>query len=184
MATSDATERTDPRGTAALRVVAGPGTEGRRRPTPAPARARMDAARAVRECARPGCRASARATLSFAYAGRVAVLAGLADQVAPQTYDLCGTHAARTTPPRGWALEDRRPVEERQPTHAADPIAGLGGDRTVAVLAEALRSRSGIPSREVSDDPVAAPTLPDPVVAPVRATAETRPPLAARERPS
>ncbi len=94
---------------------------------------------AERPCARPGCPASARATLTFRYATREAWLARLTDEPSPQAYDLCVAHASRTQPPHGWELRDRRPEEDRQPDVPPATPADLGGDRTVAVLAAALR---------------------------------------------
>jgi hypothetical protein len=92
-----------------------------------------------RPCARPGCSTSARATLSFRYAAQEAVLEVLLPEARPQTYDLCLDHAARTTPPRGWQLRDRRPEDERRPVDPSLPPPDLGGDRTVAVLAAVSR---------------------------------------------
>jgi phosphomannomutase len=68
---------------------------------------------AERPCARPSCPAPARATLSFSYATAEAHLDRLSDAADPQRYDLCARHAARTEPPRGWDLVDRRPDEDR-----------------------------------------------------------------------
>lgn len=92
-----------------------------------------------RPCARPGCPAPARATLTFRYASREAWLARLADEPTPQAYDLCAPHASRTRPPHGWELRDRRPEEDREPDVPPITPADLGGERTVAVLAAALR---------------------------------------------
>lgn len=91
---------------------------------------------AGRPCSRPGCPSPARATLTFAYGTRDARLQALTEQPSPQAYDLCGSHADRTTPPHGWSLHDDRPSED-----ALDGSGSveLGGERTVAVLAAALR---------------------------------------------
>jgi hypothetical protein len=96
---------------------------------------------AERPCARPSCPAPARATLSFSYATAEAHLDRLSDQADPQRYDLCARHATRTEAPRGWALVDRRPDEDRVEVEAP-PITSreLGSDETVAVLAAALRA--------------------------------------------
>jgi hypothetical protein len=107
---------------------------------------------AVRPCARPGCPSPARATLSFRYASREAWVEPLGDEAVPATYDLCASHADRTRPPHGWRLVDHRPDED-QATATGLP-ADLGGERTVAVLAAALRA--------VPDTPEAAPAPPDP----------------------
>lgn len=95
---------------------------------------------AQRPCARPGCPAPARATLTFTYHDQVAVIDRLLERAEPQTYDLCASHASRTRPPHGWTLRDRRPEEERK--HSVPPSlpVDLGSERTVAVLAAALRA--------------------------------------------
>jgi len=132
-----------------------------------------------RTCARPACEAPAVATLSFSYAERQVDLAPLAEQREPQTYDLCTAHAARTRPPHGWQLRDRRPEDTRQPDVRPSVPADLGGDRTVAVLAAALRAVPGA----VSEDAAPAPTaeiVPDP--APVASSAGPARPVPAAER--
>jgi PAS domain-containing protein len=151
----------------------------------------------VRPCSRPSCTTPAAATLTFRYGTREAWIERLADRVDPQSYDLCVTHAARTHPPEGWQLRDRRPEGERRPAEPHPTPVDLGGDRTVAVLAAALRS---VPD-PVSEDAVAGPTEVDRAVATigtaagtmVQATAEAapapaepptapRPPLVVRDR--
>ena len=97
---------------------------------------------------RPGCPTPARASLSFRYGTREAWLERLSDEPRPESYDLCGSHAARTRPPHGWQLRDRRPREEQVDAEPPTPPDGLGGEQTVAVLAAALRS---VPS-DVSAD--------------------------------
>ncbi|MFP4634968.1 MAG: DUF3499 family protein [Nitriliruptoraceae bacterium] len=94
---------------------------------------------ADRRCARPDCRAEARATLTFSYSDQQAVLTGLTADRRPQTYDLCPQHAARTSAPYGWQLRDDRPEDQRRPVDAPVVPADLGSDHTVAVLAAALR---------------------------------------------
>lgn len=61
-----------------------------------------------RMCARPGCSATAAATLTYDYAARAAWVGGLADEAHPMAYDLCGDHADGLSVPHGWALQDRR----------------------------------------------------------------------------
>lgn len=107
-----------------------------------------------RPCSRPSCTAEAAATLTFRYGTREAWIERLAERTAPQAYDLCVTHAARTHPPEGWHLRDRRPEDERRPAEPHTTPVDLGGDRTVAVLAAALRS---VPD-PVSEDAIAGPT--------------------------
>jgi hypothetical protein len=113
------------------------------RPVPAPVQ---------RRCARPSCAATAQATLVFAYDTRVAMLASLAAENIPQAYDLCGLHATRTRAPRGWTLEDRRAPDDPGVVGPTSLSTDLGGDRTVAVLAAALRA---VPD-PVSEDAVGA----------------------------
>jgi hypothetical protein len=151
-----------------------------------------------RPCARPACPAPARATLSFEYAARQALLEPLSDEARPQSYDLCLRHASRTQPPHGWQLRDRRPEDERHVELPPTAPADLGGDRTVAVLAAALRAVPDPVSEDVVRDPapevgVDAPMLVDDLVAeldltgpPAAAHGEfvgaPRPALAARQR--
>lgn len=134
----------------------------------------------LRACARPACPAPAVATLSFSYAERRVELSALGERPRPQTYDLCTAHAARTRPPHGWQLRDRRPEDTRLTDARPSVPADLGGDRTVAVLAAALRAVPGA----VSEDAAPAPTaeiVPDPAVPP-RAVPRPRPVPAARAR--
>jgi hypothetical protein len=126
-----------------------------------------------RPCARPGCSTPARATLSFRYAAQEAVLEVLLPEARPQAYDLCLDHAARTSPPRGWQLRDRRPEDDRRPVDPSLPPPDLGGDRTVAVLAAALRAVPDAASeRAVTDRTAEIGTAPLEVVAPGVAASE------------
>lgn len=93
-----------------------------------------------RICSRPGCSLPASATLTFAYELRSARIVGLEEQAEPEAYDLCGDHADRTKPPYGWSLTDERPDEPLLPGQRP---RDLGSDRTVAVLAAALRGDPG-----------------------------------------
>jgi len=121
---------------------------------------------AERVCARPACRAPATATLGFSYAAREVELTTLARDPAPQTYDLCTVHAARTRPPHGWQLRDRRPDDDRRPDARGAVPADLGGDRTVAVLAAALRAVPGAVSEDATAAPAAEVTATHPVDGP------------------
>lgn len=118
---------------------------------------------ATRRCARPGCPTPATATLAFRYDRQHATLAPLVPDGGPETYDLCGDHADRTRPPHGWTLVDDRPDEG-----AAEPApdaTDLGSDRTVAVLAAALR---GQPHADpTADDEVDTAALDDIVAQPL-----------------
>lgn len=105
---------------------------------------------AHRRCSRPGCPTPATATLAFRYRDQHATLVPLAPDGGPETYDLCGDHADRTRPPHGWTIADERPVEEDVEVPDA---TDLGSERTVAVLAAALRGTGG------TEAPAAAPDL-------------------------
>jgi len=61
-----------------------------------------------RSCAKPGCNASASATLTFDYGARTAWIESLDSEHHPMRYDLCGDHADALRVPQGWALQDRR----------------------------------------------------------------------------
>lgn len=134
-----------------------------------------------RPCARPSCSTPARATLRFSYADREASIERLAEQPAPQTYDLCAIHAARTRPPHGWTLRDRRPEDERRPDAPPQPPVDLGGDRTVAVLAAALRAAPDAVSEDADRaDATEVDGVGDDHVAERTGDLRPRPPLAAR----
>jgi hypothetical protein len=62
----------------------------------------------TRQCARPGCSATAAATLAYDYQQRMAWLDRLAPEAHPMSYDLCDAHADALVVPRGWRVEDRR----------------------------------------------------------------------------
>lgn len=100
---------------------------------------------AVRGCARPGCPASASATLAFDYAARAVWLRPLETERSPGRYELCPAHADRTRQPHGWTLYDERALRrlsEAADTAAAvahDPPVTMGHAQTVAALAAALR---------------------------------------------
>lgn len=130
---------------------------------------------ADRACSRPGCSAPASATLTFNYAEREAWIAGLAESRAPQSYDLCATHAARTQAPHGWHLRDQRPAGQQSDRVQARPA--YDGADTVAVLAAALHAVPDLPTPEPAADASASalsgiaapePAAPGPVAQPFR----------------
>lgn len=132
---------------------------------------------ADRACSRPGCSAPASATLTFNYADREAWIAGLAESRAPQSYDLCATHAARTQAPHGWRLRDQRPPGQHADSVPARPAYDAAD--TVAVLAAALHAVPDLPTPEpVADASASAlsgidapePAAPGPVAQPFRST--------------
>lgn len=130
-----------------------------RRPTADGARRGRGRVRAIaraagRGCSRPNCDVPAAATLVFSYHDRVARLVDLLDEVEPQAYDLCPTHADRTKPPVGWELTDTRPPPSTAPRRLDD-------DATVQVLAAALRGETPATRMDVVaggrvDDPAPA----------------------------
>lgn len=73
-----------------------------------------------RTCAKPGCRVSACATLTYDYAGQTAWVEALNHEAHPMRYDLCVDHADALRVPRGWALQDRRAARLAA---VAEPIA-------------------------------------------------------------
>ena len=77
-----------------------------------------------RVCSRSGCRTTAIATLTYAYADRAAVVGPLALRAEPGTYDLCHDHCAGLSTPRGWELI-RLPLDEGGPTHTPDDLLAL-----------------------------------------------------------
>jgi hypothetical protein len=93
-----------------------------------------------RPCARPDCSAPGAASLTFAYSRREAWIGALDDDPRAQSYDLCARHVARARPPLGWQLRDERPEDDRRADAVPTTPTDLGGDRTVAVLAAALRA--------------------------------------------
>jgi hypothetical protein len=114
---------------------------------------------AERPCVRPGCPAPAQASLTFRYGSREAWVERLTTEPSPEAYDLCGPHAARTRPPHGWQLRDRRPREEQVEAPAeAEPRRDLGGEDTVAVLAAALRAVPEVSEQVDEADPTDATT--------------------------
>ncbi len=62
----------------------------------------------TRTCARPGCRESAVATLSYAYGDRAVWVEELAEQAHPMTHDMCTAHARDIRVPNGWTCRDLR----------------------------------------------------------------------------
>lgn len=77
-------------------------------PSPDPGRSAGTVPDMGRRCARPGCGEGASVTLSYGYAVATVWLEPLAAEAHPMTHDLCDRHAARTVPPKGWELVDRR----------------------------------------------------------------------------
>lgn len=74
----------------------------------------------IRSCARPGCPASATATMTYHYASRTVWLDSPGDEPdAAAAWGLCATHAGALKVPVGWACEDRRtPIIPLRPSIA------------------------------------------------------------------
>lgn len=81
--------------------------------------------KASRTCSRPGCTRPAGSTLTYDYASSTAVLGPLAVYAEPHSYDLCDTHAARLTAPRGWDVIRLSAPAGLTPEPSADDIEAL-----------------------------------------------------------
>lgn len=81
------------------------------------------------------------------YREQMATLTDLTVEDSPERYDLCGAHADRTRPPRGWTLDDDRSDDGADIAISQGPRSV---DDTVAILAAALR-----------DDLTVAPAAPE-----------------------
>lgn len=75
----------------------------------------MGPVRSGRRCSRSACGQDSVATLTYVYSDSTAVLGPLATYAEPHSYDLCSTHAARLTAPRGWEVV-RLVVDEAAPS--------------------------------------------------------------------
>lgn len=64
------------------------------------------------------------ATLTFVYADSTAVLGPLALRAEPGTYDLCRSHSARLSAPRGWEVI-RLPGDLNSPRASTDDLMAL-----------------------------------------------------------
>lgn len=75
----------------------------------------------MRPCAKMRCEEAAQASVAVRYADRTAVVELLSSERDPNLLDLCGSHASRLTPPRGWRLLDQRPeaILEEAPVQAS-----------------------------------------------------------------
>lgn len=78
-----------------------------------------------RQCTRSACKGRAVATLTYAYADSTAVLGPLALQATPGCYDLCATHAASMSVPRGWEVIRLAEPEASPPAPDADDLLAL-----------------------------------------------------------
>ena len=65
-----------------------------------------------RLCSKTSCSEEAVATLTYVYSDSEAVVGPLSGIKAPHSYDLCGPHAERLSPPVGWRVVRYRPYPE------------------------------------------------------------------------
>lgn len=77
-----------------------------------------------RWCSRTACSARATTTLTFDYAGQMAVVGPLSPTVDPSAYDLCRAHAERMSVPQGWDVI-RLPELDVAPPPPADDLLAL-----------------------------------------------------------
>ncbi|MBK9696070.1 MAG: DUF3499 domain-containing protein [Propionibacteriaceae bacterium] len=93
-----------------------------------------------RRCSRATCSEAAVATLTYVYADSTAVLGPLALRAEPGCYDLCRSHSASLSVPRGWEAI-RLPGEADTARHSSDDLmaladavrrVGLGGAQVFA----------------------------------------------------
>jgi hypothetical protein len=90
-----------------------------------------------RRCSRTACKRPPVYTLTYVYRDSTAVLGPLATHLEPHCYDLCETHAARLTAPRGWDVV-RLPMEPAQ--ERADDLEALAN----AVMEARPRMPAGV----------------------------------------
>lgn len=102
---------------------------------------RVTAVSLSRKCSRTACPHGAVATLTYVYADSTAVLGPLATYAEPHTYDLCGDHAGRLTPPRGWDIVRLESDYGPPPTSHDDLVA----------IAEAVRESRPRPGASRSE---------------------------------
>ena len=64
----------------------------------------------VRPCSRPLCQQDAEVVMRFDYDARHVLLDWSPADHDPNHMELCGPHADRFSPPRGWTVDDLRAV--------------------------------------------------------------------------
>jgi hypothetical protein len=116
----------------------------------------------TRYCRHQGCSARAKATLTFVYADRTAVLGPLSPNRAAEGIDLCPSHCHQLSVPRGWDIV-RLPLDE--------PGVVTGPTDDLRALAASVRQAAGVTAQRPSRPPVAAP---QPVASNVVTLAERR----------
>ncbi|MGD8214328.1 DUF3499 domain-containing protein [Aestuariimicrobium sp. Y1814] len=98
-----------------------------------------------RWCSRTACSARATTTLTFDYAGQLAVVGPLSPSADPSAYDLCRRHADKMSAPQGWEVV-RLPELDEDPAPPVDDLLALAD----AIREVGLRH----------DDPVQQPLTP------------------------
>lgn len=78
-----------------------------------------------RMCSRIGCSGRAVATLTYVYADSTAVLGPLGLSAVPGSYDLCPTHSASTSAPRGWQIIRLPELSDELPEPDEDDLLAL-----------------------------------------------------------
>lgn len=96
-----------------------------------------------RQCSRSGCKGRAVATLTYVYADSTAVLGPLALQATPGCYDLCATHTASMSAPRGWEVIRLAEPEAIAPGPDEDDLLALAN----AVREIGFSDTPGAPAR-------------------------------------
>jgi len=106
----------------------------------------------TRLCRHQGCANRARATLTFSYTDRTAVLGPLAPPRAAEGIDLCPAHCERLSVPRGWDVI-RLPLDEPGSVAPATP--------DLRALADAVRRAAGIATGPPAPTPGSAAPAPN-----------------------
>ena len=91
-----------------------------------------------RQCARPGCSATATATFTFDTRELTVWLDVPADDDA-RAGELCERHVKALTPPQGWCLDDRRGRREAE-AHELEVVL----DARSPLLARAFQNAGGV----------------------------------------
>ncbi|MCT1866726.1 DUF3499 domain-containing protein [Dermabacter sp. p3-SID358] len=86
-----------------------------------------------RSCSKSSCSKPAVATLTFVYADSTAVIGPLSRESEPHSYDLCASHAASFTAPKGWTV-----VTAPAPLAPEDDVLALA-----RVLADDPKAKAG-----------------------------------------
>jgi hypothetical protein len=99
-----------------------------------------------RLCRHAGCSGRAKATLTFAYRDRTAVLGPLSPVRSPEGIDLCYSHCDHLSVPRGWDIV-------RLPLEAPGKVTST---QDLRELADAVRAAAGVEPRPGPPPPLPA----------------------------